>query len=92
MAEERPGLATFAGLAALAGLPAVPGVLLGAASVGPYWVALCFAVGAGAILQVMLEVGALIWQRAALPGASPALNLLGATAGLAVMYVTALFV
>ena len=92
LTEERPGFGTFAGLAALAGLPAVPGVLLGAASVGPYWVALCFAVGAGAILQVMIEVGALLWQRGAEPGASSALNLVGATTGLAVMYVTALLV
>ena len=92
MAEERPGLATFAGLAALAGLPAIPGVLIGAASVGPFWVALCFAVGAGAIGQVMLEVGAMLWRRGGAPGASPALNLVGVTAGLAVMYVTALLV
>jgi zinc transporter ZupT len=89
---SRPGLAVFAGLAALAGLPAVPGVILGAAAFGPYWTALCFGIGAGAILQVMIEIAAMMVRRAEGPGAITANALLGGTAGLAIMYMTALLV
>ncbi len=93
----RPGLAIFAGLAALAGLPAVPGVILGAAAFGPYWTALCFGIGAGAILQVMIEIAAMMVRRAERAGAGragaiTATTLLGGTAGLAIMYMTALLV
>ena len=88
----RPRLAIFAGLAALAGLPAVPGVILGAAAFGPYWTALCFGIGAGAILQVMIEIAAMMVRRAGPAGAVTANTLLGATAGLAIMYMTALLV
>ncbi len=92
MVRRSPGIATFAGLAALAGLPAVPGVVLGAAAINPYWAALCFGVGAGAILQVIIEVGGLLVRRAAPSGAVTVANLLGVTAGLAIMYSTALLV
>ncbi len=93
----RPGLAIFAGLAALAGLPAVPGVMLGAAAFGPYWTALCFGIGAGAILQVIIEIAAMLVRRAERAGAGrsgavTATTLLGGTAGLAIMYLTALLV
>jgi zinc transporter ZupT len=93
----RPGLAIFAGLAALAGLPAVPGVILGAAAFGPYWTALCFGIGAGAILQVIIEIAAMLVRRAERAGAGragavTATTLLGGTAGLAIMYMTALLV
>jgi zinc transporter, ZIP family len=83
---------TFTGFAALAGLPAVPGVVLGAAAISPYWTALCFGIGAGAILQVIIEVAAMMVRRAPPGGAVTATTLLGATAGLAVMYATALLV
>ncbi|HUS52649.1 MAG TPA: metal transporter [Thermohalobaculum sp.] len=96
LASGRPRLATFAGLAALAGLPAVPGVILGAAAISPYWTALCFGVGAGSILQVIIEVAALLVRRAAHApthfGAITPATLLGATAGLAIMYLTALMI
>ena len=91
-AGDRPRLVVFAGLAALAGLPAVPGVMLGAAAFGPYWTALCFGIGAGAILQVMIEIAAMMVRRAGPAGAVTANTLLGATAGLAIMYMTALLV
>ena len=88
----RPGVAMLAGLACLAGLPAVFGVWLGAQVVSPYLVALCFGVGAGAILQVIIEVigltirsdGAGTLTRPAYAG--------GVATGLAVMYATALLV
>jgi ZIP family zinc transporter len=92
VAHERPSLAQFAGLAALAGLPAILGVIAGTQAVSPLWIAICFAIGAGAIFQVIVEVAALLARRS---GAAQLLSptvASGVTAGLAVMYVTALLV
>ncbi len=88
----RPKLWVFAALAALAGLPTVVGTLVGTQSVGPYWTALCFGIGAGAILQVIIEVTALIARRSGSVALLSAPSLAGAMAGLAVMYATALLV
>lgn len=91
-ATRRPSVLAFVGLAALAGLPAIAGIFLGTAAVSPYWTAVAFGVGAGAILQVIVEVTALIVRRdggEALVGLASAG---GIVAGLAIMYATALFV
>jgi ZIP family zinc transporter len=92
LVDRQPRLWTFVGLAALAGLPAVPGVLLGASAFSPYWTALCFGIGAGAILQVIIEVGGMLVRRSPARGPVTVANLLGGTLGLAVMYITALLV
>jgi ZIP family zinc transporter len=91
LAANRPPLRVFLGLAALAGLPAVAGVWAGSQAVSPYWAALSFGVGAGAILQVVIELSA--W----LSRTSDGLPITRATTsgfalGLAIMYGTALFV
>jgi zinc transporter ZupT len=90
--DRRPTFLAFAGLAALAGLPAVVGVWLGAQAVSPLWTALCFGIGAGAILQVIIEVTALIARRDGSQALATPAALGGVIAGLAVMYLTALFV
>jgi len=90
--DRRPPLSAFAGLALLAGLPAVLGVWLGAQAVSPLWTAFCFAIGAGAILQVIVEVTALIVRRDGQAALASAPTLGGIALGLAVMYATALFV
>ena len=92
IADERPKFIQFAGLAALAGFPAIVGTIVGTQAVSPLWIAVCFGVGAGAILQVIIEVGALIARRSG-PGQwlSPHVAA-GVTAGLVVMYATALLV
>ena len=92
LADEKPKLLQFAGLAALAGFPAILGTVLGTQAVSPLWIAVCFGVGAGAILQVIIEVGALILRRSG-PGQwlSPPVAA-GVSAGLGIMYVTALLV
>lgn len=89
---RRPRLLTFVGLAALAGLPAVPGVWIGAQAVSPFWMAVCFGIGAGAILQVIVEVTGLIARREGRTALMTPASLGGVAAGLALMYLTALFV
>ncbi len=88
----RPKFSTFAGLAALAGLPAVPGVWLGAQAVSPLWIAVCFGIGAGAILQVIIEVAALLLRRGGKQSMATPASIGGVATGLAVMYLTALLV
>lgn len=94
LVEERPGLPLLAALAALAGLPAVGGIWLGSYAFAPHWAALALAVGAGAIFQVIVEVGLLLARRAhADPqGALGATAASGVAAGVTVMYATALLV
>jgi ZIP family zinc transporter len=94
LTERRPNLALFAALAALAGLPAVLGTWGGAFAFSPHWAALCFGVGAGAILQVVIEVSAYLHRTAQRAGQSGLYltALLGFVAGLAIMYATALLV
>ena len=89
---ERPSFATFLGLAALAGLPAVAGVFLGTAAVSPYWTAVAFGVGAGAILQVIIEVGAYLARRDGAGALAGPAGAGGVIAGLGIMYATALLV
>jgi zinc transporter ZupT len=89
---RHPGFATFTGLAALAGLPAVIGVWLGAQAVSPLWTAIAFGVGAGAILQVVIEVTALIARRDGERALATPHSMGGVIMGLAVMYLTALLV
>jgi zinc transporter ZupT len=94
LADTRPPLATFAGLALLAGAPAILGIWLGSLSYAPHWSALALAVGAGAILQVIVEVGAYLMRNAAKHGTtwlSPS-TLGGIVVGIGVMYATALLV
>lgn len=55
---ERVAPRMFVALAALAGGPAVLGLWLGSLATAPQWTALALGVGAGAILQVIIEVGA----------------------------------
>jgi zinc transporter, ZIP family len=92
LANERPKLVQFAGLAALAGLPAIVGTVIGTQAISPLWIAVCFGVGAGAILQVIIEVGALIARRSG-PGQWLSVPIAaGVCVGLGVMYGTALLV
>lgn len=94
LTERRPPLAVFAGLAALAGLPAVLGTWGGAFAFSPHWAALCFGIGAGAILQVVIEVSAYLHRTARGAGHTglSLTALAGFVAGLALMYATALLV
>lgn len=88
--KEKVPLWSFAALAVLAGGPAVVGLWIGSLATAPQWTALALGVGAGAILQVIIEVGAyLVRSNAGKAGTwfTPAV-IGGLIAGGAVMYVT----
>lgn len=89
--RSRPPLWSFAALTLVAGGPAVLGMWAGSLAYAPQWSALALAIGAGAILQVIVEVGAyLIRQNGGRSeiAFSPAV-LGGFLGGLAFMYATA---
>jgi ZIP family zinc transporter len=90
LATERPRLGQLAALGALAGLPTVIGTWIGGFTVSPIWATLFFAVGAGAIVQVIVELLRLFLRR---PGARvlTPLNSAGLLSGLLLMYGTGLF-
>ncbi|MDT8304610.1 MAG: metal transporter [Anaerolineae bacterium] len=92
--NERPALFTFILLAILAGAPAILGTWIGSLAFSPFVAALFLSLGAGAILQVIWEVGKLL-ARDAKRANQPAfswLNLAGLAAGVLVMYLTAFLV
>jgi hypothetical protein len=94
VAESRPSFVSFAGLALLAGAPAIFGIWLGSLSYAPHWSAIALAIGAGAILQVVIEVSAFLRRTAARQGhewLSPSMYA-GLVIGIGVMYATALLV
>lgn len=90
--EVQPKLVTFLKLMALAGLPAVFGTWIGAFAFSPHWAALFLGMGAGAILQVIVEVGSYLGRKAQEGNWLSQAGLAGFGIGLAVMYGTALLV
>jgi zinc transporter, ZIP family len=94
LTRAQPTLGAFAALTALAGLPAVLGTWGGAFAFAPHWIAVCFGIAAGAILQVVIEVGAYLRRTAQAAGGSwlSGASLLGFATGIAIMYATALLV
>lgn len=94
LARERPPLRHFLALGALAGAPAILGTWIGGFTYSPLFTALFLAIGAGAILQVIWEVGRLV-VRDAQRHNEPVVgwtNLAGLTLGIGIMYATALLV
>ncbi|MBW4623841.1 MAG: metal transporter [Cyanosarcina radialis HA8281-LM2] len=94
LVEARPKFVTFLGLTALAGLPAVLGTWMGAFAFSPHWAAVFLGIGAGAILQVMVEVGSYLARTAYKLGGTwlSQVSLAGFVLGLALMYGTAFLV
>jgi len=92
--KSQPRFQHFAGLALLAGIPTVPGIFLGATLVASHWAALALAIGSGAILQVILEVGSIMLRehRQADSTALATPMLFGLVTGIILMYSTALLV
>lgn len=91
IARVRPGVGRLAGLALIAGAPAILGTWIGGFAYSPLLAVVFLSIGAGAILQVIYELGRLLVVRTGAP-ATGWVNLGGITAGLAVMYATAMLV
>jgi ZIP family zinc transporter len=91
LADERPSWTRLLLLGALAGVPTVLGAWIGGFTYSPLWTTLFFAIGAGAIAQVVWELGRLFARR---PGAGIAapLNATGLLLGMLIMYATGLLV
>lgn len=92
--RTNPGLRHFVLLIMLAGGPAILGTWLGGFAFDPVLATIFLAIGIGAILQVVWEVGRLVVRRSVSAGLSAfsPVNLLGVAAGLALMYFTAFMV
>lgn len=91
MSEERPGIGRLALLGLLAGGPVILGAWIGGFSYSPLWTTLFLAVGAGAIVQVIVELVRFFRSRSA-EGLTAPLNAVGVLTGLLIMYATGLLV
>ncbi len=91
---EKPKLLTFLLLALLAGAPAMLGTWIGGFAFNPFLAVIFLSVGAGAILQVIWEVGKLLLHDAQQQNQSAMswLNFASIAAGILIMYVTAFLV
>jgi zinc transporter ZupT len=92
--RERPAFYHFVLLALLAGGPAIIGTWIGGFAFNPLWATIFLAVGIGAILQVIWEVGKLM-KHDSERAHEPLFNwvsLSGVVAGVAIMYFTAVMV
>jgi ZIP family zinc transporter len=89
-----PSLLTFIGLTLLAGFPAVLGTWIGGFAFSPLLGTLFLGIGLGAILQVVVEVTALLRRYAQRENTTwiSGMNLAGFVLGLAIMYFTAFLV
>ncbi len=94
MLGEKPRLKVFILLIALAGLPAVLGIWIGSFAFSAHWAAVALGIGAGAILQVIVEVSFYLARKARERGRSWAsgTTLAGATLGVLIMYATAFLI
>ena len=91
LADQRPSLGRLLLLGALAGVPTVLGAWLGGFTYSPVWTTVFFAVGAGAIAQVVYELWRLFMRRVGAGLAAP-LNAIGLLLGMVIMYATGLLV
>jgi ZIP family zinc transporter len=92
--RQNPGLKHFVLLLLLAGGPAILGTWIGGFAFNPVLATIFLAIGVGAILQVVWEVGKLIARDNAKTGQSVFnwVNLSGFAVGMALMYFTAFLV
>lgn len=92
--RTRPPLINFIGLALLAGTPAIIGMWLGSLAISPQWSAFALALGAGAILQVIVEVGAYLarTEGGKITALASPTAISGIALGIVVMYATGMLV
>jgi ZIP family zinc transporter len=91
IARDRPGLKHLVILGVLAGGPTVIGTWIGGFIYSPVWATLFLAIGAGAIFQVVYELGRMLVRDMASPRLQLA-HYAGLVVGIAIMYLTGLLV
>ncbi len=91
LARSRPSLPMLAVLGLVAGVPTILGTWIGGFSYSPTASVLFLAIGAGAIVQVIVVLGRSMGSKGRQGLASP-LNAFGLVVGLIIMYATGLFV
>ena len=91
LARSKPSYAKLAALGLIAGVPTIFGTWIGGFSYSPTASVLFLAIGAGAIVQVILVLGRSMGSRGR-EGFKGPLNAAGVVVGLIVMYTTGLFV
>ena len=91
LAKSKVTLGLLVLLGLLAGVPTILGAWIGGFTYSPGWTALFFAIGAGAIVQVLIELARLFSRGGKESIASP-LNVAGFLAGMLIMYLTGLLV
>lgn len=92
--KKNPGIKHFILLVVIAGFPAILGTWIGGFAFNPILATLFLAVGVGAILQVVWEVGSLVARDEKKANRNPLnwVNFSGFTTGVLVMYFTAFLV
>ncbi len=92
--RKNPGLRHFTLLALISGGPAIIGTWIGGFAFNPVLATIFLAIGVGAILQVVWEVGKLVARDSGKLGLPVInwVNLSGVVVGIALMYFTAFFV
>jgi zinc transporter ZupT len=91
LAKSKVTLGLLVVLGLLAGVPTIIGAWIGGFTYSPGWTALFFAIGAGAIVQVLIAIARLFPGGGKGSIASP-LNVAGFLAGMLIMYLTGLLV
>jgi ZIP family zinc transporter len=91
IAQDRPPLKHLVLYGAIAGVPTILGTWIGGFTYGPIWITLFFALGAGAIAQVLYEVSRVVSSSEGESWATRH-NIGGFLSGLAIMYVTGILV
>jgi zinc transporter ZupT len=91
LAASTPRVRDLVVLGAVAGVPTIAGAWIGGFTYSPILTTLFFAIGAGAILQVIWELWKLFARRAE-GGLTRPLNAAGLLAGMLIMYATGVFV
>jgi zinc transporter ZupT len=92
--RDQPSLKNFVWLALISGAPAILGAWIGGFAYSPLLAVIFLGIGAGAIWQVIVEVGRLLMHEAQRENESVAnwINVSGLALGIALMYFTAYFV
>ncbi|HEU4801338.1 MAG TPA: ZIP family metal transporter [Gemmatimonadales bacterium] len=92
LGRERPTFTQLALLGLLAGAPTIIGAWIGGFTYSPALTTLFFALGAGAVIQVVWELWKLFRRRDASAGLFSPLNTAGLLLGMLIMYATGLLV